>query len=262
MKGHNATGDGAASTLAITVNPLPESAGVISGAAAVCQGQNSVSYTVPAITNAMSYIWTLPTGTTETTEASPTNSISLDYGASSQSGNITVKGHNECGDGVVSSLAVTVNPKPVTPVVTLNGNLLHSNASAGNQWYKQNLAISGAAGQDYTFSVVGDYYVIVTLNGCASEPSVTNVVTGLDPLDFSNKIVVYPNPVTNELIIEYEGNIEKTDFVIVNSTGQIVFAGFLFEKTEIETENFTPGLYFIKLRSGKTIEFRKVIKIR
>ena len=262
VKGHNATGDGAASTLAITVNPLPESAGVISGAAAVCQGQNSVSYTVPEITNAISYIWTLPTGTTETTEASPTNSISLDYGASSQSGNITVKGHNECGDGVVSSLAVTVNPKPVTPVVTLNGNLLHSNASAGNQWYKQNLAISGAAGQDYTFSVVGDYYVIVTLNGCASEPSVTNVVTGLDPLDFSNKIVVYPNPVTNELIIEYEGNIEKTDFVIVNSTGQIVFAGFLFEKTEIETENFTPGLYFIKLRSGKTIEFRKVIKIR
>ena len=110
VKGHNATGDGAASTLAITVNPLPAAAGTITGTATICPGQNSVSYSVPAIANATSYIWTLPTGATGT---STTNSISVNYGISAASGNITVKGHNNCGDGVTSTFAVTVNPLPV-----------------------------------------------------------------------------------------------------------------------------------------------------
>jgi len=63
--------------------------GVIEGSATVCQGQNLVTYTVPEIENATSYIWTLPTGATG---SSTTNSISVNYSISAISGNITVKG--------------------------------------------------------------------------------------------------------------------------------------------------------------------------
>ena len=111
VKGHNSFGDGAISTLAITVNPLPLSAGTISGTATVCQGQSSVTYTVPVITNATSYIWTLPTGATGT---STTNSITVNYGTSAVSGNITVKGNNSCGNGATSTKAITVNPLPAS----------------------------------------------------------------------------------------------------------------------------------------------------
>ncbi len=112
VNGHNATGDGASSTLPITVNPLPAEAGTITGVTSVCLGQNSVTYTIPEIANATTYIWTLPTGAGETIGTSATNSISVDYGMSAVSGNISVKGHNDCGDGAASNLAITVRTLP------------------------------------------------------------------------------------------------------------------------------------------------------
>ncbi|NVN95792.1 MAG: T9SS type A sorting domain-containing protein, partial [Bacteroidetes bacterium] len=110
VKGNNSCGDGVSSSLSIIVNPLPVAAESISGLSTVCQGQSSVTYTVPAISNATSYVWTLPSGASG---ISSTNSITINYGTSAVSGSITVKGNNNCGDGVSSSLSVTVNPLPV-----------------------------------------------------------------------------------------------------------------------------------------------------
>ncbi len=108
--GINSCGEGAGSTLPITVNPAPMAAGVISGSSIVCQGQNAVVYTVSTIANATSYIWTLPNGASGT---STTNSISVDYSSSSTSGNISVKGINSCGEGTGSALPITVNTAPM-----------------------------------------------------------------------------------------------------------------------------------------------------
>jgi hypothetical protein len=91
---------------------LPANAGNITGLTSVCQGQNAVTYTIAAVPNATSYIWTLPNGATG---ASTTNSISVNYGTAAVSGNITVKGHNSFGNGAVSTIAIIVNP---TPIVT------------------------------------------------------------------------------------------------------------------------------------------------
>jgi photosystem II stability/assembly factor-like uncharacterized protein len=112
VKGHNDCGDGAITSLAIIVNPLPATAGEISGPTIVCQGQNEVTYMVPIIEGAISYIWTLPSGASGT---STTNTIIVDYGSSAISGNVTAAGNNDCGEGVESSLAITVNPLPAQP---------------------------------------------------------------------------------------------------------------------------------------------------
>ncbi len=241
----------------ITVEPPPAAAGIIAGPVSICAGQNSVTYTVPVITDANSYTWTLPQGATGT---SSTNSILVDFGPSASSGNITVKGHNGSGDGTASSLTVTTNPKPLTPVVTTDFNILHSNASIGNQWYNNNSPISAATNQDYTFTVVGNYTVVVTVNGCASDPSTISVITGIDPLDYSKKITIYPNPVSGDLTIKYSGNFEEVKFKIVNLVGQVIYDGKLVDKTIVDTSSFTPGLYFIKFDVGNTFEFKKVIK--
>ncbi len=88
---------------------IPSQAGIITGLTTVCQGQSGITYTVPVIANATSYIWTLPTGTTGT---STSNSIAVDYLLTAVSGNIVVRGNNSCGDGGTSTLSVTVNPQP------------------------------------------------------------------------------------------------------------------------------------------------------
>ncbi|NVN95488.1 MAG: hypothetical protein HXX18_09425, partial [Bacteroidetes bacterium] len=75
--------------------------------------QNNVTYTVPIIANATTYIWTLPTGATG---ASLTNSITVNFSTTAVSGSITVKGNNSCGDGISSSLAITVNSLPAVTV--------------------------------------------------------------------------------------------------------------------------------------------------
>jgi len=252
---------------AIYVSPIicsgctvfPAAAGTISGAATVCQGQNSVTYTVPTIADATSYVWTLPTGATG---SSSTNSITVNYGLSAVSGNITVKGQNTCGFGTASSKAIVVNSKPATPTITQVGNVLHSSATTGNQWYNQSGLIPGATSQDYTYTTVGNYYVIVTVNGCSSDQSNTITITssGIESLTTNNAIKVYPNPVTDELIIEMKGNTETINFKIFNAIGQVVFAGDFVENTTVKTSAFTAGVYLIKLENGKTIEFKKIIK--
>ena len=102
----------------INISPLPSSAGTITGSANVCLGQNSLSYEIPIITNATSYNWTLPPGATGN---STTNSINVDYGNNAASGNISVYGINSCGNGIQSSLPITVNSIP-NAVVTISGN--------------------------------------------------------------------------------------------------------------------------------------------
>ncbi|MEI6901318.1 MAG: beta-glycosidase, partial [Bacteroidota bacterium] len=104
----------------VTVNPLPGAAGNITGTATVCGGAQGVAYSVPAIANANTYVWNLPTGATIATGAG-TNSITVNYGASASSGNITVYGNNLCGNGNVSApYAVTVTPLPAA-AGTING---------------------------------------------------------------------------------------------------------------------------------------------
>ena len=107
VKGSSLCGYGAATTLAITVNPLPANAGTIRGSTTVYQGEISVAYMVSAITNATSYFWTLPEGATGT---STSNSIIVNYGASAISGNISVRGSNLCGGGLAAYLPIKVNP--------------------------------------------------------------------------------------------------------------------------------------------------------
>jgi hypothetical protein len=101
----------ASDSVDIDVQPAtPDAAGIITGAVSVCQGQGGVAYSVPAITGALGYLWTLPEGATITAGDS-TNSITVDYSNVAMNGNVTVRGINACGSGTVSlDFPVIVNP--------------------------------------------------------------------------------------------------------------------------------------------------------
>ena len=332
-----------ASSSQITSGLLPANSGTISGPALVCQGQNSVRYSVPAINYAASYIWSLPAGATGT---STTNEITVNFDEMAVSGNITVKGNNAFGNGVPSKMGVSVNTTPATPVImsiiqpnclaatgsielsnlpsgnwiinpgailgstpnaaisglatgnyynftvsnasgctspqsiqvfindqtispptpviTRDGNILHSDAIEGNQWYTQTGLISEAINQEFAVTSDGDYYVIVTSDGCSSDMSNTIdfVVAGFETVKTSNIINVFPDPVIHELTIEIKGNLRKTNFQLINSLGEIVFEGSVLGKTVIQTSCLSTGVYVLKLENGKTFEFKKILKVK
>ena len=170
------------------VNLAPADAGTISGEKNVCKGQNSVIYTVPTILYASSYVWILPTGATGN---STTSSITVNYGASAISGNITVKGYNEFGYGKLSTLPITVNAIPTTPTVGTitnptcllsTGSVVLSGLPTSGTWTLTRLpdetTITGT-GSSKTISgiEVGTYtFKVTNANGCTSLTSASVVI--------------------------------------------------------------------------------------
>ncbi len=73
-------------------------------------------------------------------------------------------------------------------------------------------------------------------------------------------ISIYPNPVSNELNIEIEGNKGQVNFEILNLFGQVVFNGNMVEKTTVQISNFATGVYLIKVVTDKGFEIKKIIK--
>jgi len=157
---------------------------------------------------------------------------------------------------------LTVNSIPSTPIITLNNNILHSDAPEGNQWYIQNGEIANAINKEYAPKVNGEYHVMVSRLGCKSEPSntISVTVTGVEKIASENTLKVYPNPVSNELTIEFEGNSEKIGFEIFNSIGQTVYRGNMVNQTTVGTSSFAPGTYLVKIENGGAFEFSKIIK--
>jgi sugar lactone lactonase YvrE len=82
--------------------------------------------------------------------------------------------------------------------------------------------------------------------------------TGINNLDYSNLINVYPNPTTKNITIE---TIEKSTIEVLNIQGQIL-KSIISENTSttIDLLNFSSGIYFIKATSEKGIGVRKFIK--
>ena len=103
-------------TMTVTVIPLPNQAGTLTGPQQVCQGVSGYVYTTPTIPNATGYNWTIPVGASITAGAN-TNTVTISYNATALSGHIVVWGVNSCGGGAPSQLLITINAAAV-PTIT------------------------------------------------------------------------------------------------------------------------------------------------
>ena len=135
----NACGDGAARTLAVTVEDVPAQASAISGNTNPCEG-SSQSYSVTNVAG-ITYAWTLPAGWTG---SSTSNSITVTVGAGN--GDITVTPSNACGDGTSRSLAVLIDNLPSHPT-SISGS---ANPCAGSS---QSYSVTNVAGITYAWTL-------------------------------------------------------------------------------------------------------------
>jgi len=270
VSANNICGNGASSPpVQIAVTYLPGSAGAITGLEEICQDVSGVAYSVAPIANASGYTWTLPIGATIASGAN-TNSIYVDFGPNAVSGNVTVFGTNSCGVGTVSpSFAVNVKPQPPTPVVTASGNTLTSSAPAGNQWFWNGSAVTGATSQVYNVPVgnPGWYRTVVGLDGCYSDSSnqvyVAGVGMGENESGFAR---IYPVP-NKGLFTAELGSSHAEDFriQIFNTLGVMVHQTSEFRVNGIHQENLDvqqlpDGMYSVIFISQERKIVRKFLK--
>ena len=260
VKAHNSCGNSALASLPINIKPSPLISFTTNPIVPItgCEPL-SIVFTNSSAPSNSSYVWDFGDGQTSTME-SPTHVFSAGNYAISLTAT-TIYG---CFKTLLSyPNFIVIHPIPTTPIITQNANTLSSSANNGNQWFNLSTGIiNNATAQTYLPQQIGDYFTIVTLNGCSSDSS--NIIhyddTGIDVNENNQTIKVYPNPVQNELIIESKGVNEKINFEIINSIGQIIFKGKLIEKAIVQTANFTSGVYLIKLETGKIYEFKKIVK--
>lgn len=222
------------------------------GNVAFCQGQNAQLSTTSGFT---AYQWSNNTTTQNITV--------------STSGSYTVRVTNN--QGYISPWSapknVTVHQNPPTPNITINGNVLTSSSTTGNQWYLNGNLISGATQQNYTAQQNGNYNVVVTnANNCSAQSNTLAFTTvGIADLERVGVTSVYPNPTNGLLNIQFSDNQQDVQLEIYDVSGRVHIQKrvMTISQNSVETlnlENLTTGVYTLRILTNENqATFRIVV---
>ena len=132
---------------------------------------------------------------------------------------------------------------------TTNNTISATMSGVSYQWIdcdNGNAAIQGETNQSYTPSTNGNYAVIITDGSCVDTSDCATISTiGLNSLENSTKIELYPNPAKNNLKIISSGTIEE--FLIFDMYGALVKKG---NSSIISLENLHAGIYIIHVETN------------
>ena len=138
----------------------------------------------------------------------------------------TITPRNMAMDGTSSNFIA--RPTPVNPVdtsLTVVDTVITSNATGAiYQWLDCDNAfaiIPGATSQSFTATANGNYSVEIAVGSCIDTSSCVQILSlGISSTQIEN-ISIYPNPISDELIIENKGSYEKIYYEILQSKGYI-----------------------------------------
>ena len=217
--------------LAVPASQLPPTPGTIAGQAQICAPETAVTFTVPAVTGATSYVWTVPVGAT-IVGTDNTNTITVDFAAGAVTGPITVAGVNDCGPGPVSTFNVAVNDEPTAAFTKTTSGYTYdfTNTSTSATTYLWDFGTgdtTSVASPSYTFTQNGTFNICLTAinGGCTDQICESVTITGVGINNVAEVVSrVFPNPAKDVLTIEIvKGNALQA--VMYNSIGQVVLSG-------------------------------------
>jgi hypothetical protein len=164
---------------------------------------------------------------------------------------------NESGCTSLFSAEAVVTDPPVlpVPVLSISGNKIISDAPEGNQWYNQYGKIEGATATEYTPPFNGEYYVVVTVGSCISEPSEKMLIS-----DAGISMKIYPNPFYQQVNIELKGLTEECRYALINPMGRVMRSGKLTDLNTLDTSTLAAGLYILRIEIGKELIYRRLVK--
>ncbi|HEX6223915.1 MAG TPA: choice-of-anchor tandem repeat GloVer-containing protein, partial [Chryseolinea sp.] len=136
------------------------------------------------------------------------------------------------------------------PIVTVSGTTLISNASLGNQWFRDGTIIAGANGATYEPSSAGVYSVAAGFSGCVSPLSdgVMVNVTGIESESSQGLVKFFPNPTENLLFIDANTHTVIEDVSISDTMGNVIanHEGVAGPEWHYDMSQHSRGVYIIK----------------
>ncbi len=156
----------------------------------------------------------------------------------------------------------TISAKPEKPTINRVGDMLHSSAANGNQWYDEIGLLQGEINQDFTPVKNGKYYCIVTLNGCMSDTSerIEFVLSNLSDIHSKSDIYIHPNPTLDVLHVESKVPLLNGKYVIYNTFGKMLLKDNLNSNQMISLESLTAGCYQLLFFYNNKCETLRIIK--
>ncbi|MBL0081193.1 MAG: T9SS type A sorting domain-containing protein [Saprospiraceae bacterium] len=134
-------------------------------------------------------------------------------------------------------------------------------------WDFAGLGTSQLLNPSFEFPASGTYPVsLIANNICGSDTVVQNIViviTGTDHHDLSSLLNYYPNPVDQQLTLQLKGQREFSKVEIFNTMGQVVSKNESCTGASciIDTKNWIPGNYHLRITSGSSTSVIRVNKI-
>lgn len=202
-------------------------------------GNASLSYNDPTL---VSYVWYVNGAVVDNT----TNTITLGPG-----GQYTCEVANEFGCTAVSS-AYLYCPAVAVQYDALTQEVFVDDIYETYQWYYNGLAIPGAIFSYYTNAQNGNYAVEVTTSyGCTTLSEVYTVAVGVNE-SAAVRILVYPNPVDDALVVKYPTRSGNTDITIYNMLGMAVYKHAMTSSTQqLDVSHLAAGTYIVQVNNQR-----------
>ncbi|MFZ4401949.1 MAG: T9SS type A sorting domain-containing protein, partial [Bacteroidales bacterium] len=221
------------------------------------------------------------------------NNITISFSSAATAGNLSVKGNNSCGDGVVSAnFPITINPLPdaassissinndsvsisennvlyTVPVIAGATTYIWDYTGVGATFIGGNITTSDSVRINFSAIATSGFLTVKGNNTCgdgvisANYPIYVSSV-GISEIEKSVNYRIYPNPTKGLICIEIDFLSEKSELIIYNLQGETIFNEMINKSKkqlimEINLNSFPKGIYFVKIKNDKFIKVKKLI---
>ena len=120
-------------------------------------------------------------------------------------------------------------------------------SSIGGEYQASNGRLSFTLGESFTTYYISDESILSE----GFHQSYNDVISDIEDLEEVSSFKIYPNPTSDILHMEFEGQLEKLKGSIHNTLGQKLTDFSIENQTQINISNFAQGLYFIRINNSK-----------
>jgi hypothetical protein len=276
LRAVSSCGQSAARTLGLSKNPATPS--TMTGQTTNLCGGGQFTYSVTAVSGAVSYNWTVPAGCTIATNNG--NSIVLNIPSTFTTGTLSVQAVNSCGGTSTRSASLTrlpATPASITGAASVcpnqTGVVFTTPAVTGvTQLWAVPTGATITAGQSTTsmtctWGAAAGSVTVRSVNACGQSATRSKTVSLLTCMEEqpdapaelrTSELNVYPNPNDGSFTVR---SAQAGVYRLLSSTGQTVYEIQLNESNNysFEVSGLSTGFYFLQGISGTEYVQQKVV---